>query len=51
MANFYLVGGAVRDQILGLPSKDLDYSVEAKSYEAMKMAIRSIMQRNRSFVN
>jgi tRNA nucleotidyltransferase/poly(A) polymerase len=39
MANFYLVGGAVRDELLGVKSKDYDYSVEAESYEAMKEAI------------
>jgi len=31
----YLVGGAVRDQLLGKQPKDFDYSVEAQSYEAM----------------
>lgn len=38
-ATFYLVGGAVRDQLLGLTPKDKDYAVEAESYEAMKQAI------------
>ena len=32
----YEVGGAVRDRILGVPSKDIDYAVEAPSYEDMK---------------
>jgi len=32
----YLVGGAVRDHILGLDPKDLDYSVVASSFSAMK---------------
>jgi len=32
----YLVGGAVRDAFLGLPSKDHDYVVSAPSFEAMK---------------
>lgn len=32
----YLVGGAVRDALLGVNSKDLDYSVEAPSFEAMR---------------
>jgi tRNA nucleotidyltransferase (CCA-adding enzyme) len=31
----YLVGGAVRDSLLGRTSKDLDYAVEAPSYDAM----------------
>ena len=33
---FYQVGGCVRDELLGLRSKDIDYSVEASSYDAMK---------------
>lgn len=32
----YLVGGAVRDELLGLPCKDLDYVVMAPSFEAMR---------------
>lgn len=32
----YKVGGCIRDQILGVKSKDIDYSVEAPSYEAMR---------------
>jgi len=36
---FYKVGGWVRDKILGVKSKDLDYSVEAESFDAMKQAI------------
>lgn len=36
---FYVVGGFVRDQILGVRSKDKDFSVEAPSYQAMKDAI------------
>jgi tRNA nucleotidyltransferase (CCA-adding enzyme) len=39
MAKFYLVGGAVRDKLLNIPSKDLDYACEAESYEAMRQAI------------
>lgn len=39
MAKFYLVGGAVRDGLLKLPVKDLDYAVEAESYSAMREAI------------
>ena len=37
----YEVGGCIRDQILGIPSKDIDYSVEAPSYEAMRDYIAS----------
>lgn len=32
---YYLVGGAVRDKLLGVKCKDLDYAVEAESFEAM----------------
>jgi tRNA nucleotidyltransferase/poly(A) polymerase len=31
----YQVGGYVRDKLLGVQSKDIDYAVEAPSYEAM----------------
>lgn len=36
---FYKVGGCVRDAILGVQSKDIDFSVEAPSYEAMHAEI------------
>lgn len=39
MATFYQVGGSVRDELLGLKSKDIDYAVEAESFEAMREAI------------
>lgn len=36
---FYQVGGSVRDELLGLKSKDIDYAVEAPSFDAMKEAV------------
>lgn len=39
MAKFYQVGGSVRDKFLGLPSKDIDYAVEAGSFEEMHQSI------------
>lgn len=39
MAKFYQVGGSVRDEILGLKSKDIDYAVEAPSFNHMREAI------------
>jgi len=35
----YEVGGCVRDELLGLESKDIDYAVEAPSFEAMHEAL------------
>lgn len=32
----YQVGGSVRDEILGVKSKDIDYAVESESYISMK---------------
>lgn len=36
---FYEVGGAVRDEIMGTTSKDVDFAVEASSYEVMTKAL------------
>lgn len=36
MIKFYLVGGCVRDEILGHMPADIDYSVEASSFNHMK---------------
>lgn len=33
---YYIVGGYVRDKLLGIQSKDVDLAVEANSYESMK---------------
>ena len=38
----YEVGGAVRDEIMGLPNKDIDYAVEAPSFDAMRAYILSV---------
>lgn len=38
---FYIVGGFVRDMLLGVKSKDIDFTVEASSYEEMKESIVS----------
>lgn len=41
LIKLYQVGGAVRDGLMGVPSKDIDYAVEAPNfdwmYEALKM--------------
>lgn len=37
---FYLVGGAVRDKVMGIKNpKDMDFTVEAESFDAMRDAI------------
>ena len=33
---FYLVGGTVRDEIMGVKPNDIDYAVEAESFQHMK---------------
>lgn len=35
----YLVGGAIRDELLGVEPKDIDFSVEAASYDQMYLFI------------
>ncbi len=42
MVNIYSVGGAVRDELLGVKSKDLDYAVEAGSFQEMKDYVISL---------
>lgn len=39
---FWEVGGAVRDEILGLPVKDVDFSVEAPSFPEMVAGLESL---------
>ena len=39
MVKFYKVGGCVRDELLGRKCNDIDYSVEAPSYDVMRKAI------------
>jgi tRNA nucleotidyltransferase (CCA-adding enzyme) len=36
---FYQVGGCVRDEIMGIPCNDIDYSVEAPSFDSMRRSI------------
>lgn len=36
---FYEVGGAVRDSLLGIESKDVDFAVEAESFAAMEQGL------------
>ena len=38
----FRVGGAVRDSFLGLSSKDVDFAVEAESFEAMVNGVRAM---------
>jgi tRNA nucleotidyltransferase (CCA-adding enzyme) len=38
----YIVGGYVRDKFLNIPSKDIDYAVEAESFEDMKKWVETI---------
>ena len=35
----YMVGGAVRDSFMGIKSRDVDFAVEAESYDAMKQGL------------
>lgn len=35
----YEVGGCVRDSLLGIKSKDIDYAVEAESYSSMRKSL------------
>nr|QBK89736.1 MAG: poly A polymerase head domain protein [Pithovirus LCPAC101] len=37
----YIVGGYVRDEILGIKSNDIDFAVEAESFDIMKQIILS----------
>lgn len=39
---FYKVGGAVRDLVMGLQPKDIDYAVEAPSFAAMRAEILAL---------
>lgn len=39
MTRFFTVGGCIRDEILGLQSKDIDFAVEAESFSAMREEI------------
>ena len=37
---FFEVGGCVRDEIMGVASKDIDFAVETKSFEHMEFVLR-----------
>jgi tRNA nucleotidyltransferase/poly(A) polymerase len=37
---FYEVGGCVRDQLMGMDSKDVDFAVEAASFEEMESGLK-----------
>jgi tRNA nucleotidyltransferase/poly(A) polymerase len=39
MTKIYQVGGSVRDELLGVKSKDIDFVVVAPSYDAMREMI------------
>ena len=41
MIRVYEVGGCVRDQLLGISTKDVDYTVEAPSFDAMRTWLES----------
>ena len=36
------VGGCIRDELLGLPTKDVDFVVEADSFEMMEEHLKSM---------
>lgn len=38
---FFRVGGCVRDALLGIESKDIDFAVEAESFDAMLAAVEA----------
>lgn len=39
--DFFMVGGCVRDKFMGVRSKDIDFAVEAPSFEAMLEVVES----------
>jgi len=54
MVEYYKVGGYVRDLLLGVKSKDIDYAVEAESYNEMredllKKGVRIFQERPKFF--
>lgn len=53
MLKIFEVGGCVRDALLGIPSKDIDFAVEAESFESMEKEFESrgfrVFQRNPQF--
>lgn len=47
--NLYLVGGAVRDELLGIPKHDEDYSVTGISYDEFKELFTNAIIRGKDF--
>lgn len=47
--NLYLVGGAVRDEILGISSHDEDYSVTGLSFDEFKSIFPEAIERGKDF--
>ena len=45
----YLVGGAIRDEILGIETHDRDYCVEKLSEEKFKQLFPKAVQRGKAF--
>jgi len=41
LTKFYEVGGCVRDEIIGVKSKDIDYAVESPNFDTMRVAIEN----------
>ena len=38
---FFKVGGCIRDDIMGIPTKDIDFAVETESFDAMRQELQA----------